>query len=92
MFSNHINKRILTDSHTILLIELYIERTLKIIMQNTEPFKDIKSVDLNYEVLNCQSPGLILGDGLISFIYGAFIVNHSRPNEIKRRLGTIFIR
>ena len=90
MFSNHTNKGMLTDSYTTIFAEIDIERTLEIINQNTEKLNDEKPIALNFKALDCQSSGLTLRGGLISYIYEAFLVNEPRVAEITRGMDAIY--
>ena len=90
MFSNHTNKGMLTDSYTTILIEMDIERTLENINHNTGYWNDDKPIALNYKILDCQSSGLTLRGGLMSYIYEAFVVDEPRLGEIKRGLNVIY--
>ncbi|CUM55983.1 unnamed protein product [Debaryomyces tyrocola] len=67
MFSNHTNKGILTDSYTTILIEVDIKRSLEMINENKECRNDDKPVALNYKILDCQSSGIALRGGLLSY-------------------------
>lgn len=91
MFSNHTNKGILTDSYTIVLVEIDIERSLEAIENRIKVPEGNKPIALNYKVLNCHSSGLTLRGGLFSFIYEAFNVNESRMNEIEGGLDRIYM-
>lgn len=90
MFSNHTNKGILTDSYTTVLIEVDIKRNLEMINENNEYRNDDESIALNYKLLDCQSSGLTLRGGIISYIYEAFLVDESRLAEIKRGMEAIY--
>lgn len=89
MFSNHTNKGILTDSYTIILVEIDIKGSLKHIETRDSESKK-KSLALNFKVLNCHLSGLTLRLGLISFIHEAFSASEFQLNEIKRGLDAIF--
>ena len=90
MFSNHTNMGILTDSYTTILIEVDIKRNLEMINENNVYRNDDKPIALNYKLLDCQSSGLTLRGGIISYIYEAFLVDESRLAEIKRGMEAIY--
>ena len=90
MLSNHINKGMLTDSYTTILVEIDIERSLEAIEHNTRLLDTNKPIALNYKMLDCHSSGVTLRGGLISFIYEAFNTDRTRLNEIKRGLEKIY--
>ena len=90
MFSDHTNKGMLTDSYTTILIEIDIERSMEIVNQKLTGPENCKFIALNYRILDCQSSGLTLRGGLISFIYEAFSANEYQLNDVKRGLDAIY--
>ncbi|CAG86581.2 DEHA2D00352p [Debaryomyces hansenii CBS767] len=90
MFSDHTNKGMLTDSYTTILIEIDIERSMEIVNQKLTGPENCKFIALNYRLLDCQSSGLTLRGGLISFIYEAFSANEYQLNDVKRGLDAIY--